>query len=385
MDTHSTYTVAILATLANGTLLFAIRHQLVAHTLAAAQAWLVSTVAIVAGILSFMLPGLMPSYLDLLIPNGLIIAGLMGYAIALRRFHQRPVHTTRLLLLLVMACTGVLVFQWGWNDIRIRVLFVSVAWLYIMGDSLLTLWRGRTPSSSPARLALIALYALVLTGTALRLAYFLFFPVSPSMRITDGDNWVNRMTPVLAILLPAAGTSAFMLMCYHRQYRLARQQALTDPLTGLGNRALLASLSAHDHSLGIAPRTAFTAVLLIDLDDFKIINDTHGHATGDAVLVDVAQRLLSLSTPSDVVLRLGGDEFAILLGGERSPAAIQAMAQHIPAVLAGNYGTRIQLGASVGVAMAADPRHPPDLPSLIDQADQAMYAAKRQGRNLSLA
>lgn len=375
MNAPSTFTIAILAIVANGMLLFISRSQLSAGVLTAAQAWLYGTVAIVTGIACFLVPTLLPASLHLVIPNALLLGGMIGYDVALRLYHQLPIRRMLTVAVLVLVVVGVLVFQWLIPDVRVRVLIVSLSWLWAMGDSLLVLYQGRKTAPSPARAALICLYALVFGGTALRLAYFLLFPVSPTLSITDGSDWVNRMTPVLAILLPAAGSSAFMLMCYHHQYHIAHQRAMTDPLTGVGNRALLTLLS---HPDGLGPARRFHVALLIDLDDFKVINDTQGHAMGDTVLIEAARRMRSLATPSDVVLRLGGDEFLMLLGDEHAPETIQSLAHALQTALAQPYGALTKLSASIGVAVADDPAHPPPLETLIAQADHAMYRAKRQ-------
>lgn len=375
MNAPSTFTVAILAIIANGALLFMIRGQLAAHTTSAARAWLYGTVAIVIGILSYLVPGVMPPGLELALPNGLILGGMLSYNVALRLYHQLPVPRSLMAAVLALVVAGVLVFQWGVPDVRVRVFIVSLSWLWIMGDSLLVLHRGRKISPSPARTGLTWLYALVFTGTALRLAYFLLSPVSPTLSVTDGTDWVNRMTPILAILLPAAGSSAFMLMCYHHQYHMVREQAVTDPLTNLGNRMLLTQLSASGAQAG----KRFRAVLLVDLDDFKLVNDTLGHAMGDAVLVEVARRLRSLATSSDVVLRLGGDEFVMLLGDDHPLETIHELVHQVRATLTQPYSVVSRLKASVGLAIVDDPAQPPELEALIEQADQEMYRAKRQG------
>ncbi len=373
MNAPSTFIVAILAVAANAALLFMIRSQLAASALAAAHAWLYGTVAIVAGIMSYLIPGFMPPGLHLAIPNGLILGGLMGYNAALRLHYQLPIQAARMAAVLAAVVAGVLIFQWLAPDMRVRVFIVSLAWLWIMGDSLLVIYGGRRTLPSPARTALIWLYALVFIGTALRMAYFLLVPVSPELSVIDDGNLVNRLSPILAILLPAAGSSAFMLMCYHQQYHMARTQAVTDPLTQLSNRTLLTQLA--DPANPAAGR--FRAALLIDVDDFKIINDTLGHAMGDAVLVEIARRLRSLATPTDAVIRLGGDEFLMLLGEDHPPETVQSLARQLRMVLAEPHGVISQLKASVGMAIAHAPVPPSSLEALIAQADHDMYRNKR--------
>jgi diguanylate cyclase (GGDEF)-like protein/PAS domain S-box-containing protein len=157
-----------------------------------------------------------------------------------------------------------------------------------------------------------------------------------------------------------------------RQYQdELRYQASHDPLTRLPNRTLFNEriAAARDGDLG--------AVLLIDLDGFKAVNDTFGHHVGDALLVATAERLRAHVRPNDTVARLGGDEFAILLPDGTGPIA-QEVAGRITAAFADPIaveGHRLEVGASVGLAFG-----PLDDPALLRHADSAMYAAKRRGK-----
>ncbi|GGA42270.1 bifunctional diguanylate cyclase/phosphodiesterase [Dyella nitratireducens] len=154
-----------------------------------------------------------------------------------------------------------------------------------------------------------------------------------------------------------------------------------DALTGLPNRALL--LERLDIALARAKHTAHhLAVLFIDLDRFKQINDTLGHGPGDELLQQVADRLLSVVKGADTVARLGGDEFVVLLPdlSDKSDAAIAATKALEMLSKPIRVGRReLQLSASIGVSMFPDDGDDADL--LIRHADIAMYAAKRNGRN----
>jgi diguanylate cyclase (GGDEF)-like protein len=158
-----------------------------------------------------------------------------------------------------------------------------------------------------------------------------------------------------------------------------RRLAHTDPLTGLANRLSLADRieMAID---GLAAAGPGIALLMLDLDGFKAVNDTYGHAIGDELLMMVARRLRGSLRPSDLVARLGGDEFAVLLervDHHQTLAAAQRLLIAVNAPFAFSRGT-ISLSASIGLCHAADARGTLDL---MRDADVAMYRAKADGKN----
>ncbi|MEZ5615863.1 MAG: diguanylate cyclase [Rhodocyclaceae bacterium] len=158
-----------------------------------------------------------------------------------------------------------------------------------------------------------------------------------------------------------------------------RHLAHHDTLTGLPNRRLLADRL--EQALALARRTDhLVALLLLDLDDFKTINDTDGHSAGDAVLVAIAGRLNGLVRKIDTVARLGGDEFIILLQEMGHPTDAARVAEKIVEAIrqpveVGN--RQYRLGVSVGIAHAPD--HAVDMEGLMQKADIAMYRAKQAG------
>ena len=155
-----------------------------------------------------------------------------------------------------------------------------------------------------------------------------------------------------------------------------------DPLTQLPNRSLFTEHLRHN--LARAHRRGLqTALLFIDLDGFKSINDAHGHETGDRLLRAVAQRLTGITRDEDLIARIGGDEFTLVLANEpdiRERAAavaakiIEALGQPFPVD-----GIELSIGASIGISLY--PLDARDDESLLRHADHAMYRAKQQGRN----
>ena len=157
--------------------------------------------------------------------------------------------------------------------------------------------------------------------------------------------------------------------------------ATHDALTGLPNRVMFGQRL--DHALSQARRHGRKlAVLFIDLDRFKVINDTLGHEAGDGLLREVARRLKHGLRASDTVARLGGDEFVVLLEEIDDPVLIAAVAQKLVAALAEPFliaGRQYHVTASIGASTFPDDAH--DAPALLKNADIAMYRAKERGRN----
>ena len=161
-----------------------------------------------------------------------------------------------------------------------------------------------------------------------------------------------------------------------RIHRLAHH----DPLTGLENRHALGMRLEQQLAQARRTRQAL-AVLFIDLDHFKKINDSLGHQAGDQLLVGAAARMKDLLRDVDTLARLGGDEFIIVLGGSLSPDRVSAVAMRLVESLRQPYrlgGTTAHSGASVGVALFPDDGT--DADTLLRHADMAMYAAKHEGR-----
>ena len=185
-------------------------------------------------------------------------------------------------------------------------------------------------------------------------------------------------TQHLRLLQTVAGHAAIALAKGRLEQQL-RYRAFHDPLTNLANRALF--LDRVEHALTRARRIEGSiAVLFVDIDDFKLVNDVHGHSAGDQLLAAFGERLRACLRPEDTAARFGGDEFVILLEEVRDVEhAIQVAdrigdAMRVPFVFA---GFDVRVGVSVGIAPGGADS---DAESLIVSADAAMYAAKQRGK-----
>ncbi len=168
-----------------------------------------------------------------------------------------------------------------------------------------------------------------------------------------------------------------------------RHAAFHDPLTGLPNRALFDD--HFQHGLAQAKRHGWTlAVMFVDLDNFKSINDIHGHKTGDSVLKIISDRLRQITRRDDTICRHGGDEFLYLLAeiSEENDAIMIAQklisAIQKPCIIEA-HDPEVALKVFVSVGIAFSPKHGDDAQSLIGHADRAMYEAKRRKTGYSVA
>ncbi len=195
--------------------------------------------------------------------------------------------------------------------------------------------------------------------------------------VADAQPWALPL-----LLLPAVAVYRLSErhVLLHKQSSDLAHQAYHDPLTGLGNRVQLLdrleqALTA-DNGLGTP-----VALIYLDLDNFKMVNDTFGHEVGDSLLVAVGGRLRACARPEDTVARLGGDEFAILLHGIADEEDAILVANRITERLRDPFtiaGHDLLTTSSIGVAVAASGRDGPA--DVLREADTAMYRAKRAGK-----
>jgi diguanylate cyclase (GGDEF)-like protein len=230
-------------------------------------------------------------------------------------------------------------------------------------------------------------------GRGARTAFLPYLPVAgaltSSVTVTLTGRPLGRAEVLLATVVIAL-LLARQFVALRENVRLAgelaareamlRHQAFHDGLTGLANRALFRDRLQHAlqlHTRGLRP----VSVVFLDLDDFKVVNDTLGHATGDELLIRVAERLRAAVRAGDTVARLGGDEFAVLLeDGADTPATTARLLAALRAPVAVG-GRSLSVRASVGVSTLGAGDAPVDVDELLVRSDLAMYAAKRAGKD----
>jgi len=239
-------------------------------------------------------------------------------------------------------------------------------------------WRGRSEalvSRWPAIFMLFAHGSLYLLRTPLAA----MLPWSPTSQVFESV-WLTVLS-FEALLFTISIAFIFLAMAKERTEYRHRTAAMVDPLTGIANRRSFLH-DAADMTKRHATSSAPIAVLLMDLDHFKSINDRFGHAIGDRVLQVFAQSTRETIRSTDLFGRLGGEEFAAVLGNvKREDAVALAESIHQHFVEAAAYVDGYAVGATVSIGVVLSQDTTLDMPELLAQADQALYYAKERGRN----
>lgn len=307
--------------------------------------------------------------------NGLLVVAHGLFLVGVLRFTQ--VRLSPRWLLLVPLWFALLLLPVGpqWSNVMLMANSLLVA-LLTLKASLLLRPHGRSLSVGAVQLR----YVLLVHG--------LFYLAKAIIAITPGTLIDLATFGGLIIQVSLVeGTMAIMLIAlsmtgtvrYRREERIARLAA-RDPLTALYNRRALEVRAGHFFK-GVSPAQP-GALLLIDIDNFKLVNDLHGHVAGDRLLVALAEMIRTLLPGRSLAARLGGDEFVILLWGTSSERVLElgGLLREQFQQFAGNTTPTPQpVTLSIGVNLFDQP--PASLAALIEQGDVALYQSKRSGRD----
>lgn len=280
-------------------------------------------------------------------------------------------------------------------------LLVAISVLIAVTASFVALWlffrlrEGHSLHQQLARIAAAAVMGLAISGMHYTAMAASRFALGSFCRggVTFQNSWLAASIAIFALglltvtLITAVYDSHLQSRARIQAVRLEKanadlqHQATHDALTGLPNRVLF--LDRLGREIAHAERDGHTfAVLVVDLDRFKVINDTLGHGPGDQLLIEIARRLSLAVRAVDTVARTGGDEFLLLITGIREPADAATVAAKIVAELdksASISATEVHTTASVGISVYPADGTDPD--ALVAHADEAMYFAKQSGRN----
>ena len=338
--------------------------------------WGIGFSVVLPGTLLLALRGRIPDVLSIGVANAAMLLGWGLVFVGVRRFDGRPISRFVALIgpslwaLLCLSPTFMSRF-----DLRVEAVSIISAGHAVATIATLRAGRARLPLPSRARLeALMGIGAVLMVARA---ASMVVWPVEVRDFTSDGVSrvaWIGLAFLVLAVLF----AQFLLLMSAERAHLAERRAGEQDDLTGILNRRTFVERA--ERHLAAAPHRG--TLLFFDVDHFKAINDTHGHALGDDVLVAFARLVETRIGPEDLFARWGGEEFVVFLA-DRDFVAGRRLAEEIRRAVAdlafaAGGGT---IGVTVSVGLSTPALTGPDLDRLIASADAGVYAAKRAGRD----
>ncbi|MGC4250638.1 MAG: GGDEF domain-containing protein [Sphingobium sp.] len=353
MDAKAIFTTVAVMVLANGVVLANIYRDLPQALRPAAIRWQAGTVLVALGCGVFAFGHVLPMPAMLTLANAALTFGLTVYHRALRTFYGLPPEPWDVVPPL-LAAASVYSFSAIHPDFMIRLGIISIIWLWIMGRSTALLHGMRTSDRSRSRSMLTIIYAFVMVYVAVRFLAYLRFDLPRDFSVTANDYGMNIVSPIVMALLPAIGTTTFVLLCSDRLRRQFEVAASTDDLTGLANRRTLIAHGKARFKSELTVRRGL-AFAVLDLDAFKAINDSYGHEIGDRALVHVAEQFRKSGREHDLIARSGGEEFVVVMEGLDHNGAVAVAEQLRSAVESTPFrveGKSIRITISAGVAVA---------------------------------
>ncbi len=349
-------------------------------TLAAAPYWAAASFIAACFAAISMLRGHIDSMLPLVVGGGGLIFAICLSTMGIRRFYERPVSWRTTFATVGLSLAGLSFFVYVRDDMPMRIFIYSTAQAAPIAMTLkMVLSRREGRVHSGARLAGIV-GALIVCVSVIR-SVCAFFDIGGGVSYID-FNGLQAALILGLVFLSMTWNFGFLLMAIDRLRNEVADLALVDDLTGVANRRQF--LGRLEEACAMSQRNGEPfVILMVDLDGFKQINDTHGHAAGDACLRHFTLMAQMRLRPGDLLARTGGDEFCILLpattlqeGAEIARRVLNACREDA----AGCVGADVPIAASIGLAqwtqeIEACSEH------LLAAADHALYAAKNEGKN----
>ena len=345
---------------------------------AAARFWTASAFVAAIGAAIAMLRAPLDSLVPLWIGGTLLVFAAGLAAMGIKEFYHEPLKWRGTALISGLTCAGMALFLFGYDSETMRVVIYSTGQSLPLALTLKLLMSKHDGRVSPGARLAGTVTIIILTIYTARAVSKLF-----GGEVSFSHFNAPQSIMILALMfLSMAWNFGFLLMAIDRLRNEVADLALLDDLTGVGNRRHLLQRLTEECARSERSREAF-ALLVIDLDGFKTINDTHGHAAGDACLQHFTLMAQTRLRPGDMLARTGGDEFCVVLpastlreGAMIARRIIDVCRQDAEACV----GADIPISVSIGVAQWA--REIGAFPDrLIAAADHALYVAKKEGKN----
>lgn len=353
----------------------------VAHAypkLEAARFWTASAFVGAAGAITALVRLLVDSMLPLILGSGCVILAACLAAMGIRRFYDRPVSWRASALIVGLTMAILLFFTFAYDSMILRIASHVIGQSLPLALTLTLLWSERDGRAAPgARLAGLVIVLMIGIQSARAIGNMLGGDFSA---LAGGQAYAVIVLTMLFLSMTL--NFGFLLMAMDRLRGEVADLALLDDLTGVANRRHLLQRLAEECARSERSGEPFS-LLVIDLDGFKTINDTHGHAAGDACLRHFTLMAQTRLRPGDMLARTGGDEFCVVLpssslqeGAAIARRLLEVCRQDAAACTDGD----IPIAISIGVAEWD--RSIGQFPDrLIAHADHALYAAKKNGKN----
>jgi diguanylate cyclase (GGDEF)-like protein len=377
-DIRTAVAVCAFMTLLVDMLLLAVYRGLPVEFRPSLRWWLAGAVLHPLGFILLCLRGHAPDWLSVVAANTLLALALSFTAIALRRFYGVAERQLRLYVTTALVALFAVWLTYLHPDARLRVAILSGLLAVLIGSSARAFFRSDGPRGTIPMITGV----VFVVGTLLMVYRGLHELLLPG---TGEALFVNRPAQALTIgvigVLPVVSTVGFLLICTERSQSELERAARLDYLTGISNRRAVEELSLR--AIAAARRHGMPlAIMIIDVDHFKRINDEFGHQAGDKALAETVRRIQANLRTEDIVGRLGGEEFVVLMPNTDGRSA-QAAAERIRAAFAGEpmclgeHSLDVTVSVGVSILVAEDTL----LSHMLRRADRAMYAAKAAGRN----
>ncbi|SDL97119.1 diguanylate cyclase (GGDEF) domain-containing protein [Oryzisolibacter propanilivorax] len=373
LDPRSLIAMAVFMSLVMGVVLAFMRHYY-PRNIRGLREWACAPLAWALGALLHLVTSAQWLQAPLFLANACVLGGLLLFHLGCRRFLQQPDLKTVLLGIWLAALVSVAWLIWVAPSYPLRLAFVSLTIAALHAWTLALLWR-HGPRRFPVR--------LVQATQALHIAALLVRAVTALARYQDAGLMEPSFMQVLhlgmhvtVVLLLTIGA---VLMATDRVHTEFEHMATHDSLTGALNRRAILAKCQEERDRALRQPQSFS-LMLLDLDHFKAVNDTHGHQHGDRVLQHFTQSVQAVLRRTDRLGRYGGEEFVALLPGTDAVAA-QTLARRIHVALASGHALDCQV--SIGLTGWQGVHDTVD--AMLARADTQLYRAKAQGRNQTCA